>query len=134
MEKPVDRVYYAQALFNGKTSEQIFLENVSAGKIVFVGKVLYLDEEIEYLEVLRLGGKPRKWRLVSVSLFEADLYKDTDGKIQYRRDRVLKQKWTASEWTPEVERQTRSLIKKSEETIDGHSSSGRRNQGNAGRA
>lgn len=121
MEKPRDKIYFCEPLFNGKTSEQIFQEKLQSGKIFFVGKALSLRENREYLEVLHLDGKPMKSRLKSVSLFEVDEFMEEGLSTHYHRNPVLQRTWTPEEWTPEEKKRVETLVW--EKRNNGHSSS-----------
>lgn len=92
MAPPKDVIYYVEHRFNGKTSEQIFQEDLMAGRYTYVGKERNIEEVVRYTEGLRLGGRPRSYVVEKIQEWEYDVYKG-DGMITCHRNSVLINEW-----------------------------------------
>ena len=96
MAKPRDIFYYIEPLFDGKTSEQIFKEKLEKGIIKYIGKKTEVQEEKQYLETMRLGGKPMKFKIKKINIVLYDEYKD--GVMTYCRNSQVIASYTPEEW------------------------------------
>ena len=96
MQLPVDKIYYVETLYNGKTSEQIFQEKLANGEIKYIGKKVKIKENQQYMETIRLGGSPMKTKLIKVDIILYDEYKD--NTMYYHRNSIIVKSYTADEW------------------------------------